>query len=285
MDKKKIKIIIGTANFDSQYGLLKKKTNKKEIISFINNSKKINFLEVSEFYKSSLNLAKIVKNKKLKIILKIGFNSKFNFEKVHQKFLTILKKINKEKVHSLFIHHSKDFLNNYEVLNDFFYEIKKNKIVNKIGISVYDESEIIEVLKYYKFDILQVPLNLFNQKFAEKKYIKFFKKKNVEVHVRSIFLQGLLLSDAKQVPKKLKYYKKNFLNFEKFIENKSINKLQSCLNFIKFSGYNNFVIGINSVDQLKEILFYLNRRNIKKIDFSNFTAHSKLNKLVDPRLW
>ena len=58
--------------------------------------------------------------------------------------------------------------------------------------------------KKFKPDILQIPLNLFNQDFVYDKYFQKLNKKNLEIHARSIFLQGLLLKKSHRV-KKIKY--------------------------------------------------------------------------------
>ena len=52
-------------------------------------------------------------------------------------------------------------------------------------------------LKIFTPDIIQLPLNLFNQEFKESKYIDLFKKKKITVQVRSIFLQGIIIKKSK----------------------------------------------------------------------------------------
>ena len=79
--------------------------------------------------------------------------------------------------------------------------LKKKKIIRKIGVSVYNTNELDKILDKYKIDMVQLPLNLFNRTFLYKNYLKKLKKKNIEIHLRSIFLQGILLQDYKKIPK------------------------------------------------------------------------------------
>ena len=72
---------------------------------------------------------------------------------------------------------------------------KKNKVIKKIGISVYNKNELNEILKVFTPEIIQFPLNVFNQSFNDKKYLQSLKHKGIELHARSIFLQGLLLKN------------------------------------------------------------------------------------------
>ena len=71
--------------------------------------------------------------------------------------------------------------------------IKKKGYVKKIGISMYNFNKAIEVIKNFKIDIIQLPYNLIDRRLENKKFLKLARKRKVEIHVRSVFLQGLLL--------------------------------------------------------------------------------------------
>ena len=45
----------------------------------------------------------------------------------------------------------------------------------------------------FKLDMVQLPYNIIDQNFETSGWIKKLKKMNIKIHVRSIFLQGLLL--------------------------------------------------------------------------------------------
>ena len=47
-------------------------------------------------------------------------------------------------------------------------------------------------------EAIQLPLNLFDERFLNSGWIGKLKKNNVEIHIRSIFLQGLILK--KELP-------------------------------------------------------------------------------------
>ena len=57
-------------------------------------------------------------------------------------------------------------------------------------------------MKNYNFNILQVPINIFNHEFINKKFIKLIKLKKIELHVRSIFLQGIIFLNKILIKKK-----------------------------------------------------------------------------------
>ena len=86
-------------------------------------------------------------------------------------------------------------------------------------------------------------------------WIKKFRKKNIEVQVRSIFLQGLLFLKSHQLPKRFKKYNFIWKQWEKWqIINKS-NPLQGCLSLVKkHPQIKGVVIGFDNSEQLKNIL-------------------------------
>ena len=113
------------------------------------------------------------------------------------------------------------------------------------------------------------------------------KEKNIEVHVRSIFLQGLLIrSDFME--KKFKLFKE-FKKLDRFVLNNGIDKLTTCLYFIyKIKYVKLVVIGVDSLEQLAEIKKKINfvKKNKIKISLNKFNyLRSNNKKLIDPRRW
>ena len=72
-------------------------------------------------------------------------------------------------------------------------ELKKKKIFLKIGVSVYTKIELKKILKKFKIDLVNFPFSVGNTQFADQKLISDIKRKKLEIHIESIFMQGLLL--------------------------------------------------------------------------------------------
>ena len=101
--------------------------------------------------------------------------------------------LNKKKIYGLLIHDYKQLKDNKRLFQDLI-NLKKKKIINKIGVSIYSEKEFYELKKYYnKIDILQLPINIFDQRLIDSNFLKRIKRYNIEIHARSIFLKGILL--------------------------------------------------------------------------------------------
>jgi aryl-alcohol dehydrogenase-like predicted oxidoreductase len=287
-----MKLALGTAQIGFNYGLLKKKIKPSEI-------KKIkNFLEKSylrfSVIDTSMNYGKsqkIIGNlslKKLRIVTKIRMSSvkKKNIEQwVLKKIKNTLNDLKSKNIYGLLIHDYKDLLSaRGKIFLKLLQNLKKRKIIKKIGISIYDPTELDQTEKIFKPDIVQMPFNVFDQRIDKSGWLKKLKKKKVQTYARSCFLQGLLINYARnqKIKKKFKAYK-SVLNFWfRWCSKNNITPLNACLSFIKQQkNIDYLLIGFDNLPQLKEIVKNFNQ---KSRIIPNIFSNSDLN-LIDPRNW
>ena len=149
--------------------------------------------------------------------------------------------------------------------------IKKKKIVKKIGVSLYTLRELNEILKIFKPDMIQIPVNVLDHRFLKKNVIKKIKKDKIEIHARSIFLRGNLINNNEL--KSSSVYKK-LREFEKWCKFKNVDKVSACINFVrKYKFINNIVLGIDNKIQLEKILSTFNSKHFfvpNKFQIDNF---------------
>lgn len=284
-----MKIVIGTANFLTNYGFQKKKIQKKEIkkIFFYCKKNKIKNFDTAFSYDNFKNI-KGIKFDNLKISSKLNFFDKKNYLYNGEKYFKLLKSRIKEfKIKSFdnFFLHNADELSKKEFLRaiKIMEFLKRKKLINKIGISIYDENSIKKLSEQEVIDIVQVPLNLCDRRFIQKKNMNFFKKKKVEVQARSVFLQGLLLQNLDKIKNKSYIDKKFFYEFETWIKKNKMSKLQACLNFIKCQKkIDSVVIGVENLSQLKDIEYLLKSKRNK--EYPKKIISNKKN-FFDPRRW
>src|SRR5262249_42525666 len=79
-------------------------------------------------------------------------------------------------------------------------ELKGTALVAKIGISAYDCAQIDLAPDRLPLDAVQVPVNLLDQRLLRDGTLDRLKRRNVEVHARSAFLQGALLAEPSRLP-------------------------------------------------------------------------------------
>ena len=110
-----------------------------------------------------------------------------------------------------------------------------------------------KILTFFKPDIVQIPINILNQNFLKNNYLKKIKKYGIEIHVRSVFLQGLLLDDNAFNFEKIVYKRLDII--DKICKKKKISRLKFLLSFISsIKEIDKIVIGIDSFHQLEKII-------------------------------
>tara|TARA_B100000787_G_scaffold169986_1_gene163285 strand:+ start:918 stop:1766 length:849 start_codon:yes stop_codon:yes gene_type:complete len=265
-----MKIILGTANYNTSYGVLKNKMKKKDLIEVLDVCKinKINKIDTASGYK---NLSRILNKKKnnWEIFTKIKISKESyikEFEKIHKNYSNY--QIN------LLLHNTLDLKN--KKFKKFILEIQQRKNI-KIGISIYNVKEIFESYRKIKYSFIQAPGNLFDNRVILNKRVKNFLRKNkIKLFIRSIFLQGILCLDKNLIIKKLKDLKKPIELIQKEFgkEKKIIKKLT--LQWISSNKIvDGYVIGVNNKKQLIENINLVNSFN------ENKTLHQKLLKLIN----
>ena len=109
------------------------------------------------------------------------------------------------------------------------------------------------------------------------------KQHGVEVHARSVFLQGLLLMPIKSIPSYFLPIKNALEGFSNKADELSISKLELALGYVSgIKEIDKVVVGVNTVKQFKQII----DASITKVTSREFNSFSVNNPhFVDPSCW
>jgi len=278
----------GTANFVRGYGVLKGKgfsqRKIKEIFNFLRRNK-IKYIDTAINYKGvERKLGKLKLNyfKVYNKIPKLPKNIKNINHWVTSKINSSLNRTNLKSYEAVFFHEPEDLLTkNKKELYKSLISLKKKGKIKKIGLSLYNLKIIPKIIKDFKIDIIQVPYNVFDKRIL--KIIKKLKKRKIEVNVRSIFLQGILLKDYNKLPNYFKEWKDKFIKFENWCIKNKMSKVEACLNTaLENNLFDKVIIGVKNLEQFNEI-FNLTNKKTRRISPKNFQTTDK--RLIDPRLW
>lgn len=284
MDKK---LIIGTAQYIKKYGVFEKSHKKFNNFLEIFKNKNIIF-DTSPNYSSAESF--IGRNfKKKKISSKLPSLKNIPDNKIKEKINFFINRTLKhtccKKIDYYLVHDENDLINkNSTQIFNILCELKKKKIINKIGVSIYDFNKLEKIISKFNIDVIQVPFNI-----IDRRLIKFHKKnkkklKNIKIHIRSVFLQGLLLADYNVAKRKIKNRKSlNVLSkYYKWCEQSKLKKIQICLNFLNSHRlFNNLVVGFDNAKQYEDFL-NCNKNPMKSYPKKIFTDNVKL---VNPNYW
>lgn len=120
---------------------------------------------------------------------------------VGEGFLQSLERMRCQSVYGLLVHRAEDLLSTFgDSLWQALQSLRARGLVGKLGVSVYHPRELEAICANYSIDIVQMPLNIYDQRFLQSGLLTRLKAQGVEIHVRSAFLQGLLLMPAARLP-------------------------------------------------------------------------------------
>ena len=108
-------------------------------------------------------------------------------------------------------------------------ELKNEHKIKKIGISTYMNNLSDNIIKKYKFDIVQVPYNIYDQSRSDNGFFRTLKDNNIEIHVRSVFLQGILLLNHKKLISFFSSVREHQRKMHNYIELQGMTIMEGCL--------------------------------------------------------
>jgi aryl-alcohol dehydrogenase-like predicted oxidoreductase len=279
------KIILGTAQFSGSYGILNEAKENIRVNKILNIAEKgnIKFLDTAYNYGKSQSLIGKYGAEKFKIISKIPNldNNSNTIDFIRKSLDEIFNDLKIKKIDTILFHDSNQLLSKkgeelFEALNRY----KDNKLIKKIGASIYNDIDSEKLLNHFDLDVIQAPFNLFDNENLKNGFLSKIKSRNIEFHARSIFLQGVLLSKVQDIPQKLCSLFPNLEILDEFcIENK-ITRLEACLNYVNsVNEIDYMVVGVDNEVQLNSIL------KIKPESFNFKNLKFQKNNFIDPRIW
>jgi aryl-alcohol dehydrogenase-like predicted oxidoreductase len=288
-------IALGTVQFGMHYGITNQlgKTQKNETKNILEYAWKngINTLDTASSYGNSEEvLGEVIDiDNDWKIITKIPDikSNSIGIKHINQmldSFKNSLSKLKKESIYGLLLHNcSNIFLPGGEKIFEAMQQLKKDGFIKKIGVSLYDQEQINYLLSNYSVDLVQIPINILDQRLIDGGELKKLKKQEVEIHARSVFLQGLLLSPQETLPLSFKPLLEKIKAFHQEANRRNISAIQLSLGFVKsIKEIDKVVLGINTLEHLYEVV-NLENINFDITEFSHLKVDDKT--LLNPSNW
>lgn len=250
---------LGTVTFGMDYGIANNHAvpfNEVTDILAIAQSHGIDLLDTAQLYGDSESvLGKTQHTEQFKIVSKLPAIDDLDTAQVVDLAKKSLKALKVNNLHGCLLHNIDDALSqknnkNFANLNT----LKELQLVDKIGVSVYTPEQLSMVMELFPIDLVQLPLNVFDQRFLQTGILKKAKAQGIEIHVRSAFLQGLLLMEQDQIPQYFDRFKGQLNNYFDYIDKQNIDKLTAALTFInQIPEIDYAIVGCCSAQQLSSI--------------------------------
>ncbi len=277
-----MKLVLGTVQLGLDYGISNqygqvKSNEAKEIIHTANNLN-INYFDTAAAYGNAEKVLGKYLTHPANVITKLppDVTDKTNlFNCLNDS----LENLGLDNIYAVMLHDANQLIK-YPKLLDQLIALKNSGKITKIGASFYFPEQLAQCEKF-NLDIIQVPANILDQRFIRPALLKRLKSQGIEIHVRSAFLQGLLLMKTKE----LSHYFKNFKvlkALEQSLLELNITKLSACLGFLKsIKEIDALVVGCCNSLELKEIVNTFNHAT----DFNANAFKCEDLKLIYPANW
>jgi len=293
------KLCLGTVQFGLNYGInnLNGKPTFQESLKMLEHAwqKGVRVYDTAEAYGNAQEiLGEFVRahglTKEIKVISKLLPNCLEDkkssvAEIVWNNLENTLNKLHLDKLDG-YLYHTPAYIYNDEAWASF-QDIKKNKLVDNIGVSVYEYEDGLYAAQKQGLDYLQISYSILDQRFSAQEFKEVVKNSNIKVFARSAFLQGLLFMSEENLVQSMPEAKTYLRQIKDILFKNKIRMAECAMKFsLKEDFIDYLVFGVDNIGQLEEdfeISLERNKLIGKKELQNNFRNIPK--SIIFPSLW
>ena len=154
------------------------------------------------------------------------------------------------------------------------------KMIHRFGVSIYSPDDLEGIIGTFDIHVVQAPLNVFDRRILG--VTDQLSALNIEVHARSVFLQGVLIASPKDRPQRFEPWSEHFALFDEWVHSSGVSAMACCLGFaLQQPGIAKLVIGTTSAESLDEIMNSIPNSVLEAPTY----LQSSVEQLIDPRFW
>ena len=270
-------LVLGTAQFGMKYGVANRSGTPDEIQvaeildqAYISG---IRILDTASAYGESENVLGRAGVSGWEVMTKIpplsGFSDNQLDEAVYDSVLRSLDCLKIDCLYAVLLHDHRDMIGERGrwVLG---------AMERLLGVSIYKPSDL-EELESAKIQVVQAPYNVLDQRILGSNL-------STELHVRSVFLQGLLLMPPHARPAHFERWNSLLTRFEERVHDSRLDPVAFCLGFVaQQPAVAKCVLGVEHPDQVSGILAAFDEGWNTKIEAEDLASFDL--DLIDPRRW
>lgn len=262
-----LKIALGTAQFGMNYGITNKKgqVSAETVQKILKIAKKhgIEYLDTAKAYGNNEDIVgnNIPVHSKFKIISKLKPQNKKSYTRQDEDMWELelnesLRKLKVERIDTMMIHNTRDFTTKgSERLVQWLENIKKIGLTKKTGISIYKKEEL-EYVDLKKIDVVQLPCSIYDQRMITNGTTKFLREKEISIHARSLYLQGLLVTKSSDWPETInKKFLEHHKNFELYAKKNQCGLVELAIEWAKNQEWIDVaIIGVTNENEIRQLI-------------------------------
>ena len=208
-----------------------------------------------------------------------------------ESFKNSLFELKTRKIYSLSFHRFDDWKKENSDIKELLLKLKNEEKIEKVGISISNPNELLQIIQPDYIDIVQIPYNFLDYRWDNIITLNAESSNPKEIYARSIFLQGMIFSDLKTLRKVT-----NLSDPKKFIEKieniKSVLKINNleelAIRYVKSNEYiNGMVLGVDNENQFNKNMLFFNKDklSLEELDYVNKHRPFVEAKTLNPAKW
>lgn len=257
------RIAIGTAQFGLNYGIsnTRGQTTLKQAEEILNTAARcgINTIDTAKLYGNSESTLGQLETAEFKLITKLPplpehQDNVFNW--VEQQLQDSITKMGCAKLHGVLLHDPSQLHSpaGQDIASSLI-KLKEAGVIDKVGVSIYNPEDLTIYSSVLPLDLVQCPFNILDRRLETSGWMAQLSQRNVEIHTRSCFLQGLLLMPESQRPTYFDTWSSLFETWDNWLKENNLSPLQACLRFVlSFPEISKAVVGIETASQFEQVI-------------------------------
>ena len=160
--------------------------------------------------------------------------------------------------------HNQDMLEQYgDTLIYAMQDLKREGLVDGIGVSFSDKSHLRELTDGVGFDCVQLPANILDSREIVDGSVKRLADSGCAVFIRSVYLQGLFFKDTNTLPESIRSAKAPLDKLHSLARDAGVSMAELAITFIRDTdGIASLILGCDNPAQLLESISLINAPTI-----------------------
>ena len=193
-----------------------------------------------------------------------------------------LKRLRISSVYGLLLHCPKMIHHqNADAIKSLIKSLKEKGKLKKFGVSIYDPKMLETIIPLIEPDLVQAPCNIMDRSLFTSGWMEKLYKQKIEIHARSVFLQGLLLLPESALPKQFSAWRPLFFRWHQWLSDHKADPIKVCLAAVNDPRLSCVLVGVQSEEHLSKILLAF--QDLQNASFPDLSCDDK--NLIDPSNW
>jgi aryl-alcohol dehydrogenase-like predicted oxidoreductase len=163
--------------------------------------------------------------------------------------------------------------------------LKESGLIRKIGISAVNPTEALEALDDSSVDVIQVASSLMDRRLISSNFFEDAAYREIEVHIRSVFLQGIAHLNISEIPKNLGALTPEILKIRNASNRMEVEPIDLWINHALGLKASRIILGVDNENQLINNIGKIKNLIDRPLNYDYAELADLPDQFLDPSMW